>query len=115
MTITVKILLTAALILSIAVPFGAFAAGEKTKGRYKAAIAANAFSAPWYLPSASCLAEMPMQQRQPLPLETPRVLDILPQPSPPGFPVSAAVLPYQLQLLLPWEPSVRILPFLVSP
>ena len=43
MTITVKILLTAALILSIAVPFGAFAAGEKTKGRYKAAIAANAF------------------------------------------------------------------------
>ena len=43
MTITVKILLTIALILSIAVPFGAFAAGEKTKGRYKAAIAANAF------------------------------------------------------------------------
>lgn len=43
MTITVKILLTAALILSIAVPFGAFAAGEKTKGRYKAAIASNAF------------------------------------------------------------------------
>ena len=43
MTITVKILLTAALILSIAVPFGAFAAGEKTKGRYKTAIAANAF------------------------------------------------------------------------
>lgn len=43
MTITVKILLTLALILSIAVPFGAFAAGERSKGRYKRAIAANAF------------------------------------------------------------------------
>lgn len=43
MTTTVKILLTIALILSIAVPFGAFAAGEKSRGRYKRAIAANAF------------------------------------------------------------------------
>ena len=43
MNFTVKILLTIALILSIAVPFGAFAAGEKTKGRYKTALAANAF------------------------------------------------------------------------
>lgn len=30
MSLTVKIVLAAALILSIAVPFGAFAAGEKT-------------------------------------------------------------------------------------
>ena len=35
MTIAVKVLLTVALIFSIAVPFGAFAAGEKTRGRYK--------------------------------------------------------------------------------
>lgn len=42
MTITVKIILTIAFILSIAIPFGAFAAGEKTKGRYKSALAANA-------------------------------------------------------------------------
>ena len=41
MTIAVKLLLTVALIFSIAVPFGAFAAGEKTKGRYKTALAAN--------------------------------------------------------------------------
>ena len=41
MTITVKILLTIALIVSIAVPFGTFAAGEKTKGRYKKALAVN--------------------------------------------------------------------------
>jgi len=43
MTLTVKILLTIALIFSIAIPFGAFAAGEKSRGRYKKAIAANAF------------------------------------------------------------------------
>lgn len=43
MTTTVKLLLAAALVLSIAVPFGAFAVGEKTKGRYKTALAANAF------------------------------------------------------------------------
>lgn len=37
----VKITLSAALTLSILVPFGAFAAGEKTKGRYKTALAVN--------------------------------------------------------------------------
>lgn len=42
MSFTVKILLAAALILSIAVPFGAFAAGEKTRGRYKVALGVNA-------------------------------------------------------------------------
>lgn len=43
MTTTVKVLLTIALIISVAVPFGAFAAGEKSRGRYKRALAANAF------------------------------------------------------------------------
>ena len=37
MSLLVKITLAAALILSIVVPFGAFAMGEKTKGRYKTA------------------------------------------------------------------------------
>jgi len=41
MTLSVKIALAAALILSIAIPFGAFAAGEKSKGRYKKALALN--------------------------------------------------------------------------
>lgn len=41
MSLTVKIVLAAALILSIAVPFGAFAAGEKTRGRYKTALGVN--------------------------------------------------------------------------
>lgn len=43
MTTTVKVLLTIALIISVAVPFGAFSAGEKSRGRYKRALAANAF------------------------------------------------------------------------
>ncbi len=41
MSLLVKITLSIALILTIAVPFGAFAAGEKTKGRYKIALASN--------------------------------------------------------------------------
>ena len=43
MTVLAKITLAVALILSIAVPFGAFAVGEKTKGRYKTALAVNVF------------------------------------------------------------------------
>lgn len=43
MSLLVKITLAAALVLSIAVPFGAFAVGEKTKGRYKTALGVNAF------------------------------------------------------------------------
>ena len=43
MTVLAKITLAAALLLSIAVPFGAFAAGEKTRGRYKTAIGVNVF------------------------------------------------------------------------
>ena len=43
MSLRVKITLAAALILSIGVPFGAFAAGEKTKGRYKTALGVNLF------------------------------------------------------------------------
>lgn len=43
MSTLVKITLALALLLSIAVPFGAFAAGEKTKGRYKTALGINTF------------------------------------------------------------------------
>ena len=43
MTLAVKITLALALILGIAVPFGAFAAGEKTGGRYKVALGTNVF------------------------------------------------------------------------
>lgn len=43
MSLLVKITLSAALILSTIVPFGAFAIGEKTRGRYKVALAVNLF------------------------------------------------------------------------
>lgn len=41
MSLLVKMMLTIALVLSIGVPFGAFAAGEKTRGRYKTALGVN--------------------------------------------------------------------------
>ena len=43
MSLLVKITLSTALILSTIVPFGAFAIGEKTRGRYKVALAVNLF------------------------------------------------------------------------
>ncbi|MEG0214914.1 MAG: ATP synthase subunit C [Hungatella sp.] len=43
MSLLVKITLVIALILSIAIPFGAFAMGEKTRGRYKTALGINVF------------------------------------------------------------------------
>lgn len=43
MSMLVKITLSLALLLSVAIPFGAFAMGEKTKGRYKTALGINAF------------------------------------------------------------------------
>lgn len=42
MSLLVKITLALALVLSIAIPFGAFAMGEKTRGRYKTALGINA-------------------------------------------------------------------------
>ena len=52
MSVIVKITLVVALLLSIVIPFGAFAAGEKTKGRYETALAVNCFcsSEPWCSP-----------------------------------------------------------------
>ena len=43
MTNLVKVTLAAALLLSIVVPFAAFISGERTKGRYKKALALNVF------------------------------------------------------------------------
>lgn len=43
MTLTVKLLLIAALIFSIIIPFGYFLIGEKNKKRYKRTLATNVF------------------------------------------------------------------------
>ena len=43
MTLTVKLVFIAALVLGIIIPFGWFLIGEKTKKRYKKAIGANVF------------------------------------------------------------------------
>ena len=41
MSMLVKITLSVALLISVVIPFGAFAVGEKTQGRYNSALAAN--------------------------------------------------------------------------
>lgn len=43
MTMATKIVLVAALVLSIIVPFGAFLIGERNKGRFKTSLAVNCF------------------------------------------------------------------------
>lgn len=43
MTLAVKLLLIAALVLGIIVPFGTFLLGEQSKKRYKRALGANVF------------------------------------------------------------------------
>ena len=43
MTLAPRLILIAALILSIIIPFGYYLLGEKKKGRYKAALASNVF------------------------------------------------------------------------
>ncbi|SHJ54299.1 ATP synthase subunit C [Hespellia stercorisuis] len=43
MNLTVKLILIAALVLSIIVPFGYYLIGEKNRGRYKKAIGVNVF------------------------------------------------------------------------
>lgn len=43
MSLTVKLLLVATLVLSIIIPFGYYLIGEKTRKRYKRAVGTNAF------------------------------------------------------------------------
>lgn len=56
MSLTVKFLLCIALVLSIVIPFAAFAAGEKTRGRYKTALGINVFLFFGILLTSSALA-----------------------------------------------------------
>lgn len=43
MTMTAKLILVVALVLSIAIPFGAYLLSEKKKGNFKASVIANSF------------------------------------------------------------------------
>ena len=118
MSLLVKITLSAALILSIAVPFGAFAAGEKTKGRYKTALAANLFlffgtmvfsAVVMFSGNAQAAEAGPRQPARPR-----QAWDIFQLPFQPDFPAWAAASRYQLRPALPLGQSVRTAPFLVN-
>ena len=103
MTIAVKLLLTVALIFSIAVPFGAFAAGEKTKGRYKTALAANTVMFFGTMLFAVCV----LFGGTAFAAESTAAAGGI-------FPVSAAALPFPRQHPQHLALSVRIPPFLVN-
>ena len=81
MTLTVKFLLIAALILSIIIPFGYFLIGERNKKRYKRALGTNLFFFFGAFVIAGIMLFGGMQ----------RDSDILQQLCPPDFPVWAAV------------------------
>ena len=113
MSLLVKITLSAALILSIAVPFGAFAAGEKTKGRYKTALAANLFL---FFGTMVCSPAMQRQPRQEprQPVHTRQAWAICRQHWPQDFPVWAAASLFPQQPAQHWELSARTAPSLVN-
>ena len=75
-----KVTLSAALILSIAVPFIAFMIGEKTKGRYKKALAGNIvmFFGVMAMP-AYCSSQVTLMRQVRQQLQAQQVLDIFQQ------------------------------------
>lgn len=96
MTLTVKLLLVAALVLGIIIPFGYFLKGERSKKRYKRALGANvvfyfgafAIERSCYFPEIRYTLQ---RQQQPLQMQLDLVIS---QPHcQPVFPVSVAVLP----------------------
>ena len=109
MSLLVKITLSAALILSIAVPFGAFAAGEKTKGRYRTALAANVF-----LFFGTMVMQRQPRQEPGQPVHPRQAWAICRQHWPQDFPVWAAASLFPQQPAQHWELSARTAPSLVN-
>ena len=114
MTIAVKLLLTVALIFSIAVPFGAFAAGEKTKGRYKTALAANTVMFFGTMLFAVCVLFGGTAFAAESTAAAGGISTGMGYIAAAAFPVSAAALPFPRQHPQHLALSVRIPPFLVN-
>ena len=97
MTLATKLILIAALVLSIFIPFGYYLLGEKNKGRYKCALAFNVLSyfgtflvaGIMLFGSVRYMQQTPQPQAQALQ----PVLVTLQQLLLPVFPASAVVLP----------------------
>ena len=99
MTVTVKLLLIAALMLSIVIPFGTFLLGEKSKKRYKRTIGANAFFffSSFVIAGIMMFSGTPVQAAETAAAVSDNAVgfDIWPQHFPPVCHVWAAVLPLQ--------------------
>ena len=94
MTLATKLILIAALVLSIFIPFGYYLLGEKNKGRYKCALAFNVLSyfGTFLVAGIMLFGSVPVLLTQPEVVLQP-VLVTLQQLLLPVFPASVAVLP----------------------
>lgn len=97
MTLATKLILIAALVLSIFIPFGYYLLGEKNKGRYKCALAFNVLSyfGTFLVAGIMLFGSVPVARPTPLPQAQALqpVLVTLQQLLLPVFPASVAVLP----------------------
>ena len=117
MTLTVRLILIVALVFSIIIPFGYYLIGEKNRGRYKCALAANVFSF-WGLP---CGVNYDVRRTEcagsgcgGIRFNSNRTWLYRGRSGYPVYPVSAVVLPWQVRRARRLEPSVRIPASLVS-
>lgn len=101
MTLTTKLILIAALILSIIIPFGYYLIGERNRKKYKRAIGTNVFFFFGAFVITSIMMFAGHRYRplmpQPLPLLCPPDSAISQLLWLPDFPVSVVVLPLQVQ------------------
>ena len=93
MTLAVKLLLIAALVLGIIIPFGTFLLGEKSKKRYKRTIGANAFFffGAFVVAGIMLFSGMPAQAAEAAGTAAQQDLDTLQQHFQPVYLVSAVV------------------------
>ena len=109
MSLTVRLLLIATLLLSIVIPFGYFLIGQRTKKRYKRAIGTNVFFffSTILIAGIMLFAGDPVQATQP-------DSDTWQQHFQPVFPASVVVSPLQVQQVRLWVQLVKIPVHLVS-
>ena len=118
MTLTVKVLLAIALLVSILIPFGAFAAGEKSRGRYKAALAVNSFLF-FGTMLVCCLLffsgnAFAAEETASAASNSSAGMICMAAALSTGLSCLAAASPYLPQHLRLWEPSARTVPSLVN-
>ena len=116
MSLTVRLLLIATLLLSIVIPFGYFLIGQRTKKRYKRAIGTNVFFffSTVLIAGIMLFAGDPVQAAEAIRHRTQPDSDTWQQHFQPVFPASVVVSPLQVQQVRLLGQSARIPVHLVS-